>query len=1598
MADNETKIDVGIEVTANTNKAANEIKNIADVLDDVKKSADEANKSIEKLTKNTEKNAAKSTRRRSSKKSSSDNTEKIDEEINQDKERTSKAVNQTMSNAEAISKMSEEQLKIYEYELKTDRKRVNQSARRLRNAERNAQTNERAEERRQQNQKNLDKKTEAYVAYMQKRMESIEKNDKNKNRKYTPKYQAGRGLIQAGIYLGNTISKPVGNILSTGFELAGTSLANPAAGVAVGITQLSKAIVQLGKASTQAYGEIESIRTQLGVVYGNQTQADAAFSQLSQYATKSPFGVQQTAEIATLLKQSGVEQTQIMNTLKMLGDTAGGNMEKMKRIANNYAQIISIGKASMLDMRQFAYAGIPIFEKVAEELQVSQTSLRKMISDGKVTSDVIETVFKKMTDAGGLFYGATSKGAETLKARLQNLKDIKTLALSSIGEGLYRVGERTGGDSIAYRTIDFAEDFYTKLNEKTSLKNLEKSVESIKNVVNEKNNLEELLQYAKDTGQSKEVIKSLEDKISSLNKKRNPDKERSLLSNLYETYRGNESTKLYEVQDKKYREAYGRLEIEGYYPKMLEAASYNYVYKISRLNSILKVYEGKPEFEETYNDLINERKKITERYNEEILDLQKRKEIDELVYEAEEDRVKSLKELTEAQSKITDEMRLAYKETQIMQSQQTYLDTISSAGKKSNSVINDLVQMEELYKNTDEYKKKEQEDLKDRLTKSEGILKEISTHTGKGTNILNFGEVAGKKLTEYIEMGAVGGRKLATTLDTNGSSSDWIILQSQLKQARKAIEIIADSNNDKNLGQSIKDNVVEALESLEDKNSVSSFYSVFTNSYSSAARYAFNEFSSATTDDMRSFWKNIYDMLEQSLVEYSSAGEAPDWLSSFVEKTKNGKEPDIFQPLWKRIISQYTGIPSTAINGKPGEEGVKHALGFYSENLSTRSITGNVLSSMVKEGLSVDMIQKLTGYRTEKLTTKGTETPTWQIDWAKTREEMSKFVSALSSSTTAIDTWTSGLEQERNTYAELIGAGVLSAEQNNTGRAMYISAKKIKNEWLSSDDFGINAFGDKLINEDGEVVTAIRDGIAYGKDKDDKEYQLTNQNLMVTENIYNEVKEKLDSIDKELKEARKTQSYNKILSGMQGNVLNDLIIKSAAAGRGYGLTNLINSNTDEYRNILEQNLDITGFKNISEFYSAYLTGNDSAVARFNEALEKTNREVFSFVNNDLYVTLKELNDSIDKTKNLNNAYNTYQSLLAGKNKSPAGIGYEASLMSKFGMGGVSVKELSEYARVDNANKVDELNKLERDGSGNSERAKQLREEIKLSEQLTESKIKEMLAQQELNEAVSEMNKNVAEIAKQTAKDSFLSPFKTLGEDSIAMANGTKDWSDYLSDAGNSLKDIAGQMLSNMGSEMATAGFRIAAAAALKEDWGMVAAGLGLAAVGGFSSGLGSAVNNASQEDNKTEKEAEKLENIKSQLQDLLEQARTDALYYENNLRHKTALGINERYSYKKVNDAIITPNGVVNTHPEDYIIATKQPQNFMNGGTSIKINQIVNNNTGVKVTQTQRTNADGSIDLITTLDEAIGNYIASEKGDEAFNVREARLRGRTAIM
>lgn len=225
----------------------------------------------------------------------------------------------------------------------------------------------------------------------------------------------------------------INNKIFKGALKAGAS-ANPMGALVVVADLAAKGIKKFSDSAIKASEDIEVLTAQLGVVVGNTAQAGDLFTQIKNYALKSPFSVEQSTAATVLLKQSGVLQSDLMETLGMLSDLSMGDREKYNRIAANYAQILAAGKANAKDLKEFANAGIPVFKEIAKYFNKQTTAeVRKLTEEGKVTSSVITQVFKNLTREGGNFYGSTQKYANTYKGRRQNVEDELRTQMADIG-------------------------------------------------------------------------------------------------------------------------------------------------------------------------------------------------------------------------------------------------------------------------------------------------------------------------------------------------------------------------------------------------------------------------------------------------------------------------------------------------------------------------------------------------------------------------------------------------------------------------------------------------------------------------------------------------------------------------------------------------------------------------------------------------------------------------------------------------------------------------------------------------------------------------------------------------------------------------------------------------------------------------------------------------------------------------------------------------------------------------------------------------------------------------------------------------------------
>ena len=465
MADNSTDVNTNAQVNLKDNVSA-EAKKIQDAFEAIGKTAEESAKKISALEDallliETKRRAGALSDEKAEKQS-----ERLQKAIKDETETSKKHANALNEEAKALNTRAQA------YEKNVNYKTSKEGAK------------EREVIRTQNNQFNSDKNERLSRRMDNAAEERALSQEKLELRKERLKFQKSRSRYGVGSQVAKAVNEIGGKIKDKGLAgrvtsdigsiVTATTLGGVAGLVSSSLTKLVGSFLDFRDATLEAYGSIEKIKTQMSVVFGGQVQSSSQFNNIAEYATKSPFGIEGIAEYATLLKQSGIYSSELLDTLKMIGDTAGGDADRMKRIANNYAQIVAVGKASMLDMRQFAYAGIPIYKEVADYLRVSQAELRKMISDGKVDAETIEAVFKRMTEKGGVFFQATQKGASTLQARKQNLEDIATLAKAQVGEKIIGLGDYDTTGSFETSLLDIREDFYeaiTQWGERTNLVN-----------------------------------------------------------------------------------------------------------------------------------------------------------------------------------------------------------------------------------------------------------------------------------------------------------------------------------------------------------------------------------------------------------------------------------------------------------------------------------------------------------------------------------------------------------------------------------------------------------------------------------------------------------------------------------------------------------------------------------------------------------------------------------------------------------------------------------------------------------------------------------------------------------------------------------------------------------------------------------------------------------------------------------------------------------------------------------------------------------------------------------------------------------------------
>ena len=228
----------------------------------------------------------------------------------------------------------------------------------------------------------------------------------------------------------NSFSKVIKKINLFGINVASILSAQ-------GIMTLATKIKDGLKGIVMEASKMEDAVASFQPLMGGVDKATKLVKRLNIEAATTPF---QFEGIASVTKQllpfmnKDIEKT--AKTFRMLGDTAGGKMDKLSTITKGYSKILGKGKADMESINMITEAGVPIVAELADMYGLGRDNMSavyKMLSSGKITIKEVDKVFEKMTSEGGIFFKGMEISSQTLSGKLSTLSDNIKLTGAAVG-------------------------------------------------------------------------------------------------------------------------------------------------------------------------------------------------------------------------------------------------------------------------------------------------------------------------------------------------------------------------------------------------------------------------------------------------------------------------------------------------------------------------------------------------------------------------------------------------------------------------------------------------------------------------------------------------------------------------------------------------------------------------------------------------------------------------------------------------------------------------------------------------------------------------------------------------------------------------------------------------------------------------------------------------------------------------------------------------------------------------------------------------------------------------------------------------------------
>jgi len=168
--------------------------------------------------------------------------------------------------------------------------------------------------------------------------------------------------------------------------------------------------------------EAEKTATSFNVLVGSEAKAAKMLGEINKYADNTLWDRSTTQNASKTMLGFGISTETVVDDLKMLGDVAMGDKNKLQSLALVFGQISAAGKLQGQDLLQLINAGYNPLLDISALTGKSVAQLKDDMSKGLVTFDMVRAAFQRATGEGGKFNKMTEQIAQTSYGAFEQLK------------------------------------------------------------------------------------------------------------------------------------------------------------------------------------------------------------------------------------------------------------------------------------------------------------------------------------------------------------------------------------------------------------------------------------------------------------------------------------------------------------------------------------------------------------------------------------------------------------------------------------------------------------------------------------------------------------------------------------------------------------------------------------------------------------------------------------------------------------------------------------------------------------------------------------------------------------------------------------------------------------------------------------------------------------------------------------------------------------------------------------------------------------------------------------------------------------------------